>query len=84
MGALLIPRSFKSGKQGADVHYAGTFPMKQEPKINQTNSMGELRALPGMYIVDGASLSALSEKPHTFTIMANADRIGKRVAQLFN
>jgi choline dehydrogenase-like flavoprotein len=36
-------------------------------------------SLAGIYVVDGASLSILPEKPHTLTIMANADRIAHKI-----
>lgn len=79
-GGFLVPRSFTVGRPGGDIHYSGTLPMKKDPKINETNSYGELEFLGGVYVVDGSCLPSLSEKPHTFTIMANADRIAKKVA----
>lgn len=79
-GAWLLPMSFKIGKPGGDVHYASTLPMKLNPSIGETNRFGEILTLKGIHIVDGACLSALSEKSHTLTIMANADRIGCELA----
>jgi hypothetical protein len=38
-------------------------------------------AAPGLYVVDGAALTRLPAKAHTLTIMANADRIARKLAQ---
>lgn len=81
IGALLMPMSFTVGKPGADIHYAGTLPMHSLPKIGQTDIFGEVAGLPGVHVVDGTCLPSLTEKSHTLTIMANADRIGRSLAQ---
>lgn len=80
LGALLLPKSFTVGRPGSDIHYASSLPMRRCPELGETNASGELFGLDGVYIADGASLSSLSEKSHTLTIMANADRIGRRLA----
>jgi hypothetical protein len=80
LGALLLPKSFTVGRAGSDIHYACSLPMRLQPVQGETNAFGELFGLDGVHIVDGASLSALSEKSHTLTIMANADRISRRLA----
>lgn len=82
LGAVVIPGSFTVGKPGGDIHYAGTLPMRREPQIGETDSMGEVQGLDGVHVVDGASLSGLPEKSHTLTIMANADRIARRLVEL--
>jgi choline dehydrogenase-like flavoprotein len=80
LGALMLPGSFTLAKPGGDVHYAGSLPMRATPIQGETDASGQLYGLNDVHIVDGASLSALTEKPHTLTIMANADRIGRRLA----
>lgn len=80
LGALMLPKSFTVGQPGSDVHYACSLPMRTHPVRGETNAFGELFGLDGVHIADGASLSSLSEKSHTLTIMANADRIGRRLA----
>jgi len=82
LGALLLPGSFTVGLPGGDVHYAGTVPMRTQPRIGESSPLGEIAGLEGVHVVDGACLPILSEKPHTLTIMANADRIGRKVAEL--
>jgi choline dehydrogenase-like flavoprotein len=81
MGAWMLPGSFTTGRPGGDIHYAGTVPMARDPAPGQTSVEGELHGLPGVFVVDGACLPALPEKSHTLTLMANADRIGRRLAR---
>jgi choline dehydrogenase-like flavoprotein len=80
MGALLMPMSFTLGKPGADIHYAGTLPMRAHPEAGETNLLGEVTGLPRLHVIDGAALPRLTEKSHTLTIMANADRIARSLA----
>lgn len=75
-GSFLLPGSFTLGKPGGDIHYAGTLPMRECPKLGETSSSGELVGAKNIYVIDGAALPVLPEKSHTLTIMANADRIG--------
>ena len=81
IGAVLLPGSFTIGRPGSDIHYAGTLPMRKSPTLSQTSPHGEVEGLDGIFVVDGACLPMLSEKSHTLTIMANADRIGKKLAE---
>jgi len=80
LGAWVLPRSFTTGRPGTDIHYAASLPMRDRPVPGQTDSFGQVYGVQGLHIVDGASLSNLPAKPHTLTIMANADRIGRTLA----
>jgi choline dehydrogenase-like flavoprotein len=40
----------------------------------------EVKGHPGLYVVDGAALGRLPAKHLTLSIMANADRVGRRIA----
>ncbi len=66
---------------GAGLHYAGTLPMRTNPARYQTNAEGLLAGTKRVYIVDGACFSRLPAKNLTFTIMANALRIGRRIGR---
>ena len=81
LGALMLPGSFTISKPGGDIHHASSLPMRLNPGPGETDRNGELFGLAGVHIVDGASLSTLSEKSHTLTIMANADRIGQALVK---
>lgn len=84
MEAVLLPGSYTVGRPGGDIHYAGTLPMRKHPVLGQTSQLGEVVGLEGVYVVDGACLPVLSEKSHTLTIMANADRIGRQISKRMN
>jgi choline dehydrogenase-like flavoprotein len=81
LGALLPPGAFVPAPPGADVHYSGTVPMQRRPGPTECDADGEVVGLPGVHVVDGSALPSLPAKAHTLTIMANADRIAKRLAQ---
>ncbi len=76
LGAWLLPGSAKAYTPGAEVHYGGSLPLGQA-----TDTWGELQAVPGLHVVDGALLPRMPAKHHTFTVMALADRIGSHLAE---
>ena len=80
---VIIPTSFTIGSPGADIHYSGTFPMKKNPAFGESSKYGEVFGLKNVHIIDAAALPILPEKPHTLTVMANADRIGRLLAKKF-
>lgn len=81
VGAILVPKSFTLGVPGGDIHYAVSLPMRTDPRRGETFPDGQLAGAPGIFVADGAVLSALPAKSHTLTIMANADRIGRCLAR---
>lgn len=82
-GTFVI-RSSSLALPGADVHYAGTVPMRCAPAAHECDGQGAVAGLPGVYVADGTALPHLSAKAHTLTIMANADRVARHIAALFN
>ena len=71
---------FASAEPGSDLRYAGTFPMRREPGPGEVDPAGELHGHAGLYIVDLSIFPAMGAKHPTLTLMANADRIGRRIA----
>jgi choline dehydrogenase-like flavoprotein len=81
LGAWALPGGVKRAELGSDGHFAGSVPMTASPdRPVSCDPSGEIRGLPGIFVADGAALPRLSGKHPTFTIMANADRIGRRLA----
>jgi len=80
LGAFLLPSSFRAAEAGSDLRYAGTFPMRREPGPGEVDLAGELHGHAGLHIVDLSIFPAMGAKHPTFTLMANADRIGRRIA----
>lgn len=78
--AWILPGSFSVIEPGADLHYAGSLPHRDGDAVGTALVDGEIRGLPGVHVVDGAALATLPAKPPALTIMANADRIGRRIA----
>jgi len=81
LGAFMLPGSFNLAKPGADLHYGASLPMRLSPVLGETDANGSLFGMQNIHIIDGASLPSITEKPHTLTIMANADRIGQSIVQ---
>jgi choline dehydrogenase-like flavoprotein len=80
LGAMVVPGSVIAAAPGSDIHYAGTLPMRDRPGRGETTAYGEVEGLPGLFAMDGAALSGLPAKPHTLTIMANANRMATLLA----
>ena len=67
---------------GSSIHYAGTLPMSMNPQSQySTDQNGRLETTTRVYVADAATFPSLPAKNHTFTLMANALRIGKHVGQ---
>lgn len=66
---------------GASIHYAGTLPMGTASRRFTTTPSGRLRGTRGVYVADGSVLPSLPAKGLTFTLMANADRVGCLLAR---
>jgi hypothetical protein len=76
LGAFLLPGTLRFFEPGSEVHYAGTLPIGKYLNAD-CSIIGEHN----FYIADSSSLPFLSEKPHTYTAMANADRIGRAIVE---
>jgi len=61
---------------GASIHYGGSLPMTHDDRPLTTTPRGQLRATRSIYIADGATFPHLPCKGITFTLMANANRVG--------
>lgn len=76
LGAFVPPGMVHLRPMGASIHYAGTVPMTAAPRPWTVAPDGRCRGFPNLTIVDGSVFPALSAKQLTFTMMANAARIG--------
>jgi choline dehydrogenase-like flavoprotein len=66
---------------GASIHYGGTVPMAAEERELTVTPGCRLRGTRSVYLADGSVLPYLPAKALTFTLMANADRVGLRVLE---
>lgn len=82
IGFLGHPRLSKHLTGGSSMHYAGSLPMRaSDPGPYETDRYGLLRGTRHVHIVDAANFPRLPSKNLTFTIMANALRIGRHVGR---
>ncbi|MBP9773588.1 MAG: hypothetical protein KBD00_03080 [Candidatus Peribacteraceae bacterium] len=68
---LLLPEASTS-------HYGGTIACNGTGEL-RTDSNGKLNDTNNVYVADSSVFRALPAKPHTLTLMANANRIGTEV-----
>lgn len=80
LGCVCSANLIQRPPMGAALHYAGALPMAVNPARYQTGPDGRLAGTHNVHIVDGACISRLPAKNLTFTIMANALRIGRIMA----
>jgi choline dehydrogenase-like flavoprotein len=71
-------RTIRPG-HAASTHFAGTLPMSTRDEPLTTEPSGRLRGTRAVYVADGSVFPNLPSKGLTFTMMANADRIGGHV-----
>jgi hypothetical protein len=82
LGCMALKRVWPG--YGTSLHYGGTLPMTHEEKELSTTADGLLRGTQSVYIVDSSGFPYLPAKAMTFTMMANADRIGELIKKEFN
>jgi len=71
-------RFIQRSKPGGSIHYAGPLPMRERPSGRyETDRNGLFAGTKAVYIGDSAAFPRLPAKNLTFTIMANALRIGR-------
>lgn len=66
---------------GASLHYAGTFPIVPEAAPLTCDLDGRLRETRAVHLADGSIFPWIPPKGLTFNLMANADRVGARLAE---
>jgi len=82
LGAFSTPSLVVEVPKGQSIHYAGTLPMRTDPKEEYTcDRYGELYGEPDVFVVDGSVFPALSAKNYSFALMANAMRIADHIVE---
>ncbi|HWP66227.1 MAG TPA: GMC oxidoreductase [Candidatus Limnocylindria bacterium] len=76
-----IPLSTVRPGHGANMHYAGTLPMRPDGGDLTCDTEGRLRPCRNVYLADGSVFAWLPAKGLTFTLMACADRVGVRLGE---
>ena len=76
LGAIRIPGSSRIYQPGTEVHAGAGL-----AAANIIDIDGAVTDAPGLHVVDTSALRSIPSKHPTFTAMANADRIARKLAQ---
>jgi choline dehydrogenase-like flavoprotein len=76
-----LPFSAHLNKVGSSYHSGGTFPMKLQPKIYETDLNGLLYGTKNIHLIDSSTFPEIPSSTITLTIMANAHRIATRICK---
>jgi choline dehydrogenase-like flavoprotein len=74
----------KYGLPGDGNHAGASFPMTETPTENQTDVYGRLPEFSRVHMVDSSVLSTIPAPTISYTVMANAHRIGWESVELDN
>ncbi|MBC7861742.1 MAG: hypothetical protein IAF38_02135 [Bacteroidia bacterium] len=77
MGATALKR-VEPG-MGASIHYAGTLPFSKEEKELSLDLNGRLQGTKNVYVADSSGFTYLPAKGLTFSLMANAHNVVKKL-----
>lgn len=80
LGAVPVVPMTKMGAVGKSYHGGASFPMREKPGPGESSVLGELAELPGVHVVDASCFPSVPATNLTYTVMANAYRIGSEVA----
>jgi len=80
-GLVPLTPLLQPGDPGRGFHTGGSFPMSANPSGLETDLLGRPQGLKRTHIVDSSVLPSIAATTITFTVMANAHRIGTAVGQ---
>jgi ferredoxin len=81
-GAVPVPALLKVREPGRGFHSGGSFPMSAKPGPRETDTLGRPFGWRRVHAVDATVLPSIAATTITFTVMANAHRIGAAAAEL--
>lgn len=82
LGFSLFPGLVRQGSVGRGFHVGGCFPMKENPSHWTTDKWGRIPSLKRLSIVDSSVFPSIPATTITYSVMANAHRIGSGVEVL--
>jgi choline dehydrogenase-like flavoprotein len=71
----------RSGNPGRGFHSGGTFPMREQPGEFETDQFGRPSGFRKIHAVDSSIFPSIPATTITFTVMANAHRIGASLGE---
>ncbi len=76
LGLLPVPGSVRLMPPGRSFHCGGTWPMSAAPREGASDTLGRPHGWSRVHVVDASVLPAIPATTITFSVMANAHRIG--------
>ena len=80
LGGFVVPPMLQIAKPGRGFHCGGSLPMRAQPGDFETDTLGRVRGWSRVHVVDASVLPAVPATTITFSVMANAHRIGWETA----
>ena len=81
-GVLPLAPLIQIGQPGRGFHTGGSFCMSRQPKLGETDILGRPYGLERVHAIDASVLPTIPATTITYTVMANAYRIGTQSAAL--
>ena len=76
LGGAVLPPMLQMAEPGRGFHNGASFPMRKEPAELETDMLGRPRGWSRLHVVDASALPSVPATTITFSVMANAHRIG--------
>ena len=76
LGGLVLPPMLKLAEPGRSFHSGGSLPMRASPGRFETDTLGRPFGWDRLHVVDASVLPSIPATTITFSVMANAHRIG--------
>ncbi|MCV2871479.1 hypothetical protein OEZ71_04130 [Defluviimonas sp. WL0050] len=76
VGLLPLIFAARPGVPGSSFHVGASIPMSAEPKAGESDPLGRPLGWDRLHLIDASSLPAIPATTITFSVMANAHRIG--------
>jgi choline dehydrogenase-like flavoprotein len=82
LGGIVVPPMLQLAEPGRGYHSGGSIPMRENPKPFESDCLGRPHGWSRIHAVDASVLPSIPATTITFSVMANAHRIGWETANL--
>jgi choline dehydrogenase-like flavoprotein len=82
LGGVVVPPMLQLAEPGRSFHCGGSLPMRMQPGKFESDTLGRLHGWSRIHAVDASVLPSVPATTITFSVMANAHRIGWETATL--
>ena len=82
LGGIIVPPMLQMAKPGGGWHSGGSIPMRENPAKFESDCLGRPHGWSRVHAVDSSVLPSIPATTITFSVMANAHRIGWETAEI--